>query len=57
LQQISLALVVRSLSTEFVGGVLAGGSLAGITDVILVVPTTATLRVIFDFFHVRLRTE
>jgi predicted PurR-regulated permease PerM len=38
-------------------GVLAGGSLAGITGVLLAVPTLATLRVVFDFFRVRLRTE
>ncbi len=38
-------------------GVLVGGSLAGITGVLLAVPTLATLRVIFDFFRVRLRTE
>jgi predicted PurR-regulated permease PerM len=38
-------------------GVLAGGSLAGITGVLLAVPTLATLRVIFDFFRVRLQTE
>jgi predicted PurR-regulated permease PerM len=38
-------------------GVLAGGSLAGITGVLLAVPTLATMRVIFDFFRVRLRTE
>jgi len=38
-------------------GVLAGGSLAGITGVLLAVPTLATLRVIFDFFRVRLRTD
>jgi predicted PurR-regulated permease PerM len=38
-------------------GVLAGGSLAGITGVLLAVPTLATIRVIFDFFRVRLRTE
>jgi predicted PurR-regulated permease PerM len=38
-------------------GVLAGGSLAGITGILLAVPTLATLRVIFDFFRVRLRTE
>ncbi len=38
-------------------GVLAGGSLAGITGVLLAVPTLATLRVIFDFFRLRLRTE
>ncbi len=38
-------------------GVLAGGSLAGITGVLLAVPTLATVRVIFDFFRVRLRTE
>jgi hypothetical protein len=38
-------------------GVLTGGSLAGITGVLLAVPTLATIRVIFDFFRVRLRTE
>lgn len=38
-------------------GVLAGGSLAGITGVLLAVPTLATLRVIFDFFRLRLQTE
>lgn len=38
-------------------GVIAGGSLAGITGVLLAVPTLATMRVIFDFFRVRLRTE
>ena len=38
-------------------GVLAGGSLAGITGVLLAVPTLATLRVIFDFFRLRLKTE
>jgi predicted PurR-regulated permease PerM len=38
-------------------GVLAGGSLAGITGVLLAVPVLATLRVIFDFFRIRLQTE
>jgi predicted PurR-regulated permease PerM len=38
-------------------GVLAGGSLAGITGILLAVPTLATIRVVFDFFRVRLRTE
>jgi predicted PurR-regulated permease PerM len=38
-------------------GVLAGGSLAGITGVLLAVPALATIRVIFDFFRVRLRTQ
>lgn len=38
-------------------GVLAGGALAGITGVLLAVPALATLRVIFDFFRIRLRTE
>jgi predicted PurR-regulated permease PerM len=38
-------------------GVLAGGSLAGITGILLAVPALATIRVIFDFFRVRLRTE
>jgi predicted PurR-regulated permease PerM len=37
-------------------GVIAGGALAGITGVLLAVPTLATMRVIFDFFRVRLRT-
>ena len=37
-------------------GVLALGSLAGIPGVLLAVPTLATIRVIFDFFRVRLRT-
>jgi predicted PurR-regulated permease PerM len=37
--------------------VLAGGSLAGITGVLVAVPTLATFRVVFDFFRVRLRTE
>jgi hypothetical protein len=31
--------------------------MAGITCVLLAVPTLPTLRVIFDFFRVRLRTE
>lgn len=38
-------------------GVLAGGSLLGITGVLLAVPALATIRVVFDFFRVRLRTE
>lgn len=38
-------------------GVITGGALAGLTGVLLAVPTLATLRVIFDFFRVRLRTE
>ena len=38
-------------------GVLAGGSLAGITGVLLAIPTLATIRVVFDFFRVRLRTD
>lgn len=38
-------------------GVLAGGSIAGITGVLLAVPALATLRVIFDFFRIRLRAE
>lgn len=38
-------------------GVLAGGSLAGITGVLLAVPALATIRVIFDFFRIRLRAE
>jgi predicted PurR-regulated permease PerM len=38
-------------------GVIAGGSLAGIMGVLFAVPTLAVLRILFDFFHVRLRTE
>jgi predicted PurR-regulated permease PerM len=38
-------------------GVIAGGTLAGITGVLFAVPTLAVLRVLFDFFRVRLRTE
>ncbi|WP_207479480.1 AI-2E family transporter [Arenibaculum pallidiluteum] len=36
-------------------GVIAGGALAGLAGVLLAVPTLATLRVLFDFFRVRLR--
>jgi predicted PurR-regulated permease PerM len=35
---------------------IAGGELAGIGGVILAVPTLAVLRVLFDFFRVRVRT-
>jgi predicted PurR-regulated permease PerM len=38
-------------------GVITGGALAGLLGVLLAVPTLATLRVIFDFFRVRLRTD
>ena len=38
-------------------GVIAGGALAGIMGVLFAVPTLAVLRVLFDFFRVRLRTE
>lgn len=38
-------------------GVVAGGSLAGLAGVLLAVPTLATMRVLFDFFRVRLRAE
>ena len=37
--------------------VLVGGSLAGITGVLVAVPVLATIRVIFDFLRVRLHTE
>ncbi len=35
-------------------GVIAGGALAGLLGVLLAVPTLATCRVVFDFFHARL---
>lgn len=38
-------------------GVIAGGALAGLAGVLLAVPTLATLRVLLDFFRVRLRPE
>ena len=37
--------------------VIAGGGLGGIFGVIVAVPTLAVLRVLFDFFRVRLTTE
>jgi predicted PurR-regulated permease PerM len=37
--------------------VIIGGGLAGILGVIVAVPTLAVLRVLFDFFRVRLKTE
>jgi predicted PurR-regulated permease PerM len=37
--------------------VIIGGGLGGILGVIVAVPTLAVLRVLFDFFHARLRTE
>ncbi|CAN5867464.1 AI-2E family transporter [soil metagenome] len=37
--------------------VIAGGQLAGLTGVIFAVPTLAVIRVFFDFFRVRLRTD
>ncbi|MEW6636756.1 MAG: AI-2E family transporter [Actinomycetota bacterium] len=37
--------------------VLIGGGLAGIAGVIVAVPSLAVLRVLFDFFRVRLKTE
>ncbi len=37
--------------------VIAGGGLAGILGVIVAVPALAVLRVLFDFFRVRLKTE
>jgi predicted PurR-regulated permease PerM len=38
-------------------GVIAGGSLAGLMGVLFAVPVLATLRVLFDFFRMRLRAE
>lgn len=38
-------------------GVIAGGQLAGLLGVLFAVPTLAVLRVLFDFFRVRLYTE
>lgn len=38
-------------------GVIAGGEIAGLLGVIFAVPTLAVLRVLFDFFRVRLRTS
>jgi predicted PurR-regulated permease PerM len=37
--------------------VIAGGEIAGLLGVIFAVPTVAVLRVLFDFFRVRLRTR
>ncbi|MGB3633239.1 MAG: AI-2E family transporter, partial [Rubrobacteraceae bacterium] len=37
--------------------VIAGGQLAGLTGIIFAVPTLAVIRVFFDFFRVRLRTD
>lgn len=37
--------------------VIVGGGLAGIVGVIVAVPSLAVLRVLFDFFRVRLTTE
>jgi hypothetical protein len=37
--------------------VIVGGGLAGIAGVIVAVPSLAVLRVLFDFFRVRLKTE
>jgi predicted PurR-regulated permease PerM len=37
--------------------VIIGGGLAGIVGVIVAVPSLAVLRVLFDFFRVRLTTE
>ena len=37
--------------------VVAGGELAGVVGVIFAVPALAVLRVLFDFFRARLRTE
>jgi predicted PurR-regulated permease PerM len=37
--------------------VIIGGGLGGIPGVIVSVPTLAVLRVLFDFFRVRLKTD
>ena len=37
--------------------VIAGGEIAGLLGVIFAVPTLAVIRVLFDFFRVRLRTK
>ena len=37
--------------------IIAGGGLAGIVGVIVAVPLLAVLRVLFDFFRVRLKTD
>ncbi|TCJ19744.1 AI-2E family transporter [Rubrobacter taiwanensis] len=37
--------------------VIAGGEIAGLLGVVLAVPTVAVLRVLFDFFRVRITTE
>lgn len=38
-------------------GVIVGGALAGFSGVVFAVPTLAAVRVLFDFFRVRLRVE
>jgi predicted PurR-regulated permease PerM len=38
-------------------GVIVGGAVAGLMGVLFAVPTIAALRVLFDFFRVRLRTD
>jgi predicted PurR-regulated permease PerM len=38
-------------------GVIVGGALAGLTGVLFAVPTVAVIRVLFDFFRVRLRMK
>jgi predicted PurR-regulated permease PerM len=37
--------------------VIVGGALAGVMGVLFAVPALAVLRVLFDFFRVRLRTD
>jgi predicted PurR-regulated permease PerM len=37
--------------------VIAGGQLAGLAGIVFAVPTLAVIRVFFDFFRVRLRTD
>jgi predicted PurR-regulated permease PerM len=37
--------------------VIAGGEVAGLAGVVFAVPALAVLRVLFDFFRVRLRTR
>jgi predicted PurR-regulated permease PerM len=50
-------LMPRGLAILIFLAVIIGGSLGGIFGVIVAVPSLAVLRVIFDFFRVRLTTE
>jgi predicted PurR-regulated permease PerM len=46
-----------SLDPSVASAVIIGGGLGGIPGVIVAVPTLAVLRVLFDFFRVRLKTD